>query len=97
MKRAWQAAVATVRGWWAGQDTDPWEHGRETLHQPHIPQALQDMLSDADETVVLDGPVLLARQPGKRRLKRTLHSSDLFRSYTYRGVRRAGRDKAGVR
>ncbi|GAA2346532.1 hypothetical protein [Dactylosporangium salmoneum] len=95
MKRAWLAAVAKLRAAWSGQDTDPWEHGRETLHQPHVPQALQHLLTDADDTVVLTGPALLARQPGRRRLKRALHST--VRAYTYQGVRRAGRDKAGVR
>jgi hypothetical protein len=34
-------------------DADPWEHGRETLHQEYIPQVLHDMMTDDDATRVL--------------------------------------------
>ncbi len=47
--------------------TDPWEHGREILHQEHVPAILHRTIGSDDQTQILDASVF--RYQGRRRLK----------------------------
>lgn len=49
-------------------DDDPWQYGREALHQEHIPQVLHDMMGDGDETRVLNARDMVGYR-GRRRLQ----------------------------
>jgi hypothetical protein len=48
--------------------TDPWQHGREILHQEHVPAILHRTVGADDQTQILNAADLY-RYKGRRRLK----------------------------
>lgn len=69
--------VAAGMHWWLDehaaadepQEVDPWEHGRDTLHQGHVPASLHALMTDTDETRVLSARDFLGYRGEKRRLR----------------------------
>lgn len=56
-----------------GHNADPWQHGRETLHQEYVPQVLHDMMGAGDDTRELNAEDF----PGYRGARRSLKSGGL--------------------